>query len=227
MLCTEQQARDAGCTGDTPAVLAWIAAATVRITRYTSQLFEPTDTAVVADVAPDGLVILPRRVRTVTSVTPVWDGPDAPSLPSSAYRVTSASTVGQIDAVRILVGGYDDLVAGAESYNGGWAGLFDRYWSQQVTVAGSFGLDETPVEATQACALLAAHLQASAAPSDADAEQEPGLDVDDEGNNVRITDSDDASETAVSPESSTGLAVADALLAPYINAGGRFVLGGI
>jgi hypothetical protein len=226
MLCTEQQARDAGCTGDTPTVLAWIAAATVRITRYTSQFFEPTDAVVVADVAPGGLVLLPRRVRTVTSVTPIWDGPtDAPSLPSSAYRVTSSSMLGAVDAVQIALGGYDDLVCGAESYNGGWANLFASYWSQQVSVDGSFGLDETPPEVTQGAALLAASMQAAATPSDADATVDAGLDVDDEGNNVRITTDDDADDGA-SPASTTGNPAVDALLAPYINAG-RVLLGGI
>ena len=224
MLCTEQQARDAGCTGDTPVVLAWIAAATVRITRYTHQFFEPTDTVVVADVAPGGLVLLPRRVRTVTSVTPVWDGPgDAPALPPSAYRVTSASTLGAVDAVKIQLGGYDDLVDGAESYNGGWQGLFDRYWSQQATVAGSFGYDAPPTEVTQGCALLAASMQATATPSDADAEQDAGLDADDEGNHVRITVDD---ETPVAGASSTGVTAVDALLAPYINAAPT-VVGGV
>jgi hypothetical protein len=223
MLCTEQQAIDAGCTGDSSVVQAWIAAATVRITRYTCQFLEPTDAVVVADVAPDGLVILPRRVRQITSVTPVPTGSTTPpALPASAYRVTSADTLGQVDAVRIAYGGYDDLVCGAESWAGGWANLLD-YWSPQVSVAGSFGLATTPPEAAQACALLAAHMQAQAAPSDADAAQAPGLDVDDEGNNVRIEDEDDA-DTG-SPSASTGLAVADQLLAPYINA--RPVLGGI
>lgn len=226
MLCTEQQARDAGCTGDTPTVLAWIAAATVRITRYTSQLFEPTTVAVVADVGAEGLVLLPRRVRTVTSVTPVWDGPDdAPPLPTSAYRVTSSATLGAVDAVQIRLGGYDDLVVGAESYNGGWQGLFDRHWSQQAVIAGEFGYDETPPEVTTGCALLAASMQAAATPSDADAADDAGLDVDDEGNNVRITIDDDT-DGGASPASSTGNPAVDALLAPYINAG-RFVLGGI
>lgn len=224
MLCTEQQARDAGCTGDSPVVLAWIAAATVRITRYTSQFLEPTDAVVVADVAPDGLVLLPRRVRQITSVTPISDGPvDPPALPASAYRVTSADVLGQVDAVRIAYGGYDDLVVGAESWAGGWANLLD-YWSPQVSVAGSFGLATTPPEAAQACALLAAHMQAQAAPSDADAAQDPGLDVDDEGNNVAITEDQDENDDT-SPTSSTGLAVVDQLLAPYINT--RPLLGAI
>lgn len=222
MLCTTQQARDAGCTGTDPEVAGWIAAATVRITRYTSQFFEPTTVAVVADVAPGGLVLLPRRVRTVTSVTL---HPDGPVLPSSAYAVTSAAdAVGALDSVRLAYGGWDDLVAGAESYSGGWANLFDCY--EQALVAGEFGLDAPPSEVSTGCALLAADMQAKATPSDADAAVDESLDVDDEGNNVRITD-DEPAAGDVSPVSSTGNAAVDALLAPYINGAARPALWGV
>lgn len=225
MLCTVQQARDAGTTGTDSEVTAWIGAATGRITAYTQQLFEPTTVAVVADVAPGGLVLLPRRVRTVTSVTPVsTSSVDAPSLPSTAYRVTSSAVLGAVDAVQIAYGGWNDLIVGAESYSGGWANLIGAV--EQVTVVGSFGFDAVPFEVAEACALLAADVQAKARPSDADAAAgDDGLDADDEGNNVRIT-TDDASETAVSPSSSTGSTAVDALLAGFINPG-RFVLGGI
>lgn len=225
MYCTVAQAREQGATGTDAEVAAWIAAATERITGYTSQLFEPTTVAVVADVAPDGLVILPRRVRTVTSVTPVGDGPsDPPALPSSAYRVTSSATLGQVDAVRIAYGGWDDLVVGAESYNGGWANLFASHWQAQVTVVGSFGFDEVPSTVALACALLAADMQAKAAPSDADAAANgDGLDVDDEGNNVRITDAPSA--TAVDVRASTGSTQVDGLLAGLINPGVSLIGG--
>ncbi|WNI15572.1 hypothetical protein [Actinacidiphila sp. ITFR-21] len=221
-----QQARDAGTTGTDPEVAAWITAATERITRYTSQLFEPTTVAVVADVAPDGLVILPRRVRTITSVTPLWPwASDPPALPASAYRVSSSAVLGAVDSVCIALGGWDDLVVGAESYNGGWGNLLDG--CGQVTVAGSFGYDSPPATVVTACALLAADMQAKAVPSDADAAAGgSGLDVDDEGNNVRITSDSSAQASAAHPSSSTGSAAVDALLAPLIG-GGRFVLGGI
>lgn len=222
--CSEAQAISAGCTGTSAEVLGWIAAATERITRYTQQLFEPTTLVVVADVAPDGLVLLPRRVRTVTSVTPVVTTDDAPSLPSSAWRVTSADVLGAVDAVHLRWGGYDDLIAGAESYNGGWRGLFERWGMEQARITGEFGYAEVPLLVAQACALLAADIQASAAPSDADSTQDPGLDVDDEGNNVRIED-DDAKTTPVSPSSSTGLPQADALLVGYLNRGA--LIGGV
>jgi hypothetical protein len=228
MICTVQQARTAGTTGTDPEVTAWILAATERITRYTSQLFEPTTVAVVADVAPDGLVLLPRRVRTVTSVTPVWDGPtDPPALPAAAYRVSSSATLGAVDSVQIAYGGWDDLVVGAESWNGGWQGLFDRYWSAQVTVQMEAGLDAPPMPVSLGAALLSAHMQAAATPTDADASVDSGLDADDEGNNVRITD--DASEQAgaTDPVSSTGSTAVDALLAPYINAAARPVVWGL
>jgi hypothetical protein len=214
--CTVAEARAAGCTGTDAEVAGWIAAATERITAYTQQLFEPTPLVVVADVAADGLVILPRRVRTVTAVTPVVSDGSASSLPSSAWRVTSSDVLGQIDAVHLRWGGYDDLIAGAESYNGGWRGLFERWGLEQAKVEGEFGYDTVPDLVARACALLAAHIEAQAAPSDADSAQDPGLDVDDEGNNVRIED--DAEETTpVAPSSSTGSTQVDALLVAYIN----------
>lgn len=214
--CSEDEARTAGCTGTSAEVAGWIAAATERITRYTQQVFEPTPLVIVADVAPDGTVLLPRRVRTVTSVTPVVATVDAPSLPSSAWRVTSADVLGAVDAVHLRWGGYDDLIVGAESYNGGWRGLFESWGLEQARVAGEFGYAEVPFLVSQACALLAADMQAGATPSDADTAQSPGLDVDDEGNNVRIETDDDASGI-VSPSSSTGSTQADALLVTFLN----------
>ncbi|WP_033356320.1 hypothetical protein, partial [Kitasatospora aureofaciens] len=126
-------------------VAAWISAATEKIHGYTQQFFEPTVAVVVADVAPDGLVLLPRRVRSVTSVTPVHAGDDAPSLPSSAYRVTSSEVLGGVDAVHLRWGGYDDLIVGAESWAGGWRGLFDRWGAEQARITGEFGYAAVPV----------------------------------------------------------------------------------
>lgn len=214
--CSVAQARDAGCTGEDAEVTAWISAATERITAYTQQAFEPTVMAIVADVAPDGTCLLPRRVRTVTAVTPVRAGDDAPSLPSSAYRVTSSDVLGGVDAVHLRWGGYNDLIVGAESWAGGWRGLFDRWGAEQARVTGEFGYATVPVLVTQACALLAAHIQAAAAPSDADSTASPGLDVDDEGNNVRI-ENDDETTTPVAPSASTGSTQVDALLVGYLN----------
>ncbi|MEU0157937.1 hypothetical protein ABZ154_03590 [Streptomyces sp. NPDC006261] len=196
-----------------------------QIHRYTQQYFEPTVAVVVADVAPDGTALLPRRVRSVTSVTPVVSGDDAPSLPSSAYRVTSTDVLGGVDAVHLRWGGYDDLVVGAESYNGGWRGLFDRWGAEQARITGTFGFAEVPPLVAQACALLAADIQAKAAPSDADSAAAPGLDVDDEGNNVRIENNDEET-TPVAPSASTGSTQVDALLVGYLNRG-HSMIGGI
>ncbi|MFF9205140.1 hypothetical protein ACF1AE_25630 [Streptomyces sp. NPDC014986] len=216
--CSIAQAREAGCTGDDAVVAAWITAAHEAIERYTQQAFEPTDLVVVADVAPGGLVILPRRVRSVTSVMPVLEADDGPSLPAASYRVTSADVLGQVDAVHLAWDGYDDLVAGAESYNGGWSGLLARWGAEQVKVVGEFGYASPPLMVQQACALLAAHLQAKTAPSDADAAQASGLQVDDEGNNVAIEDpADDAPSEPVAPSASTGSTQVDALLVSYMN----------
>ena len=224
--CSVEQARAAGVTGTDAEVAAWITAATERITSYTQQLFEPTPLVVVADVAPEGLVLLPRRVRSVTSVAPVLDGDDGTSLPASAYRVTSADVLGGVDAVHLRWGGYDDLIVGAESYNGGWRGLFDRWGAEQARIEGMFGYATVPALVAQACALLAAHIQGQAAPSDADNTQTPGLDVDDEGNNVRIeNDTDDGAEP-LPPSASTGNTQVDALLVGYLNRG-HSLIGGI
>ncbi|MEU7381547.1 hypothetical protein AB0A91_16395 [Streptomyces sp. NPDC042207] len=222
--CSIEAAKDAGVTGDDAVVTAWITAAQEAIERYTQQVFEPTDLVVVADVGADGLVILPRRVRTVTSVMPVLEPDDGASVPSSAYRVTSSAVLGQVDAVHLAWGGYDDLVAGAESYNGGWLGLWERWGAEQVKVVGEFGYEEPPLLVQHGCALLAADLQAKAQPSDADAEQDPSLQVDDEGNNVAI-ETDAPSETPVGAASSTGSTQVDALLAGYLNRGPSLIGG--
>lgn len=223
--CSVEQARAAGCTGEDAEVAAWISAATERITAYTQQVFEPTVMVVVADVASDGLVLLPRRVRTITAVAPVLDDGPGAVLPPSAYRVTSADTLGAVDAVHLRWGGYDDLIAGAESYNGGWRGLFDRWGAEQARITGEFGYATVPPLVAQACALLAAHIQAAAAPSDADATQAPGLDVDDEGNNVRIEE-DPAEGEPLPPSASTGSTKVDTLLVGYLNRG-HSLIGGI
>ncbi|WP_405554334.1 hypothetical protein [Streptomyces sp. NBC_01171] len=224
--CSIEAARSAGCTGDDAVVAAWIEAAQEGIERYTQQLFEPTDRVVVADVSAAGLVILPRRVRSVVSVAPVLDD-DGASLPSSSWRLTSSDVLGQIDALHLAWGGYDDLVAGAESYNGGWLGLWEQWGAEQVRVTGEFGYAAPPLLVGQACALLAADLQAKAQPSDADAAQDSSLQVDDEGNNVAIENNDDApSSEPVAPSASTGSTQVDALLAPYMNRGPSLI-GGI
>ncbi|MFJ5675033.1 hypothetical protein [Streptomyces sp. NPDC093097] len=224
MYCSVAQARSAGCTGTDPEVTAWIEAATERITAYTRQQFEPLSMVVVGDVTPGGLVLLPRRVRSVSSVTPVTDGADdAPSLPPSAYRVTSSDVLGQVDAVHLTWGGWDDLIAGAESWAGGWGSLLGEH--EQVLVAGEFGTASVPPVVVQACALLAAHIQAQAAPSDADAAQDPTLDVDDEGNNVRIENTDGPSATPVAASASTGSTQVDALLAGHLNHGPSLLRG--
>ncbi|MFE3169328.1 hypothetical protein [Streptomyces sp. NPDC059224] len=224
--CSNEAAREAGCTGTDAEVAAWIGAARERIDAYTQQCFEPTDMAVVADVSAAGLVILPRRVRTVTAVMPVLEADDGPSIPSSAYRVTSSGVLGQIDAIHLMWGGYDDLVAGAESYSGGWLGLWERWGAEQVKVLGSFGYDSPPLGVSLGNALLAAHMQGQATPSDADAAEDPSLQVDDEGNNVAIEDTDDApSETPVAPSASTGSTQVDGLLAPFLNRGYNLIGG--
>jgi hypothetical protein len=219
--CTEDQARAAGAIGTSAEVLAWIAAAQTAVDQFTQQFWEPRDAAIVADLPADGLVILPRRIRTVTSITPYPLPAIAPQiqLPPTAFVVRSAATVGDIDAVQIGFGGYDVLVAGAEPWNGGWWGLMRYYNASSVLVQGSWGLDSAPPMVGLATATVAAALQARTTPGGDPVGNPGGLDVDDEGNNVKIqpaTNSDGTYNIGFRP--STGSAQADAMLAPYLNA---------
>lgn len=227
--CTVDQARAAGCTGTDLEVASWIALAQTRVDAYCQQVFEPTDMTVAADVAPDGLILLPRRVRSVSAVV-VADGGvggDGVTLPAAAYRVTSSATLGDVDAVQLYATGWDDLVAGAESYNGGWAGLLDRLAAERALVDGSFGYDTPPPGVDLATAMVAAYVQQVTTGQTAPDGTAPpgGVNTDDEGNNVAITDE----TTAVAADSpaapSTGVAAADKLLAQYH--GGPALLAGV
>lgn len=222
--CTVAQARAQGCTGTDDEVTGYIAMAQGRVDEFTRQAWEPVTLTVIADLGPDGLALLPRRVRSITSVTPVAEAGAPAVLPASAWRATSSAVLGAVDAVRLDVGGWDDLVAGAESWAGGWAGLLDRWCADQVEVTGEFGWDGPPPAVQQATALVAAAVQQLVAPQqDGDPDAPGELDVDDEGNNVRITPADDETPSG----QTTGSLQADALLAPaYVNAG-LTLIGGV
>ncbi|MFF9643678.1 hypothetical protein [Kitasatospora aureofaciens] len=220
MYCTVEQARAQGATGTDAEVTAWILAAQDAVDRFTQQWWEPRTADVVADLPQDGLVLLPRRVRSVSAIVPYPLPVVAPEiqLAATAYVVRSSATVGDIDAVQIGFGGYDVLVAGAEPWSGGWWGLMRYYNAQQVKVSGSFGWDAPPPIVAQATALVAAALEAKASPG-GDPMNQGGLDVDDEGNNVRVgpvTEEDGTYRVGFRP--STGSAQADVMLVPYLNA---------
>ncbi|GAA2112461.1 hypothetical protein GCM10009759_55190 [Kitasatospora saccharophila] len=221
MYCTVAQARAAGCTGTDGEVIGWISRAQAVVDAYTQQAFEPTDLTVAGTVSPTGLILLPRRVRTVSAVRlGTGPGDSDHTIPATAYRVTSSSVLGQVDAVQLAQYGYDDLVAGAESYSGGWANLWCR-WGSSALVDGSFGYDTPPPGVDLATAMVAAwsQLVATGQGTAGGGVAPGGIQVDDEGNNVVIepATSDDTGDGPSTPRATTGVPQADVLLSLYRN----------
>lgn len=206
--CTRQQAREAGASGSDAQVDAAIAAAEVRVDRYSGQRWAPTDMTVVARVGAKGVALLPRQIDANAPVAVRYVGTTA-DLPVSGYQVTSSRQIGGIDAVYLGAGGGSILIAGAEPYNGGWGNLLPR--TGQVMVTGTFGTAATPYEVALATALLAASIT-GAGPTDT----VPGPAVNDEGETLAIEPAEVRASGAVSdgPIRTTGLESADALLQP-------------
>jgi hypothetical protein len=197
--CTVAEATEAGATGD---VAAAIADAQQIIDRHTGDTFEPTTLTVAAVVGSNGVAVLPRRVRSVSSVTYV--GASSP-LTTTAYRVRSSATPGDIDAVELATYGHNDLIVGAESYSGGWANLNRE--GRRVSVTGSFGWDAPPAAVRRATALLAAHLTAPV--------PEPGS-VPEPGVTSRtVGDASISYDQHASQVTTTGSSAVDRLLRPY------------
>ncbi|OKJ06821.1 hypothetical protein [Kitasatospora sp. CB01950] len=222
MYCTVAQARAAGCTGTDDEVTGWIARAQAVVDAYTQQAFEPTDLTVAGTVSSRMRILLPRRVRTISAVR-LGTGPGDTeyTVPVSAYRVTSSAVLGQVDAVQLAEFGYNDLVAGAESYAGGWAGLWGR-WGSDALVDGSFGYDAPPSGVDLATAMVAAWSQAIATGqgTPGGGVAPGGIQVDDEGNNVVIEPAGadaDAGGGPSAPRATTGVPQADVLLSLYRN----------
>lgn len=219
MYCTVAQARAAGCTGTDQEVTGWILVAQQRVDAYCQQAFEPTDLTVSGEVGGDARILLPRRVRTVATVT-LSAGPGTVDyvVPPSAYRVTSSATLGQVDAVQLALCGFDDLIAGAESYSGGWPALWRR-WGTLASVAGSYGYETPPPGVALATAQVAVWVQAvtTGQGTPGGGITPGGLRVDDEGNNVVIEPDTGGEDGAAPPRSGTGVTSADILLAPYLN----------
>lgn len=212
--CTLAQARAAGANPtDDAAVTAAIAAAKDRITRYTGELFEPTAAlTVVADVGHNGVAPLRYRVRTIASVTPVLP-PGSSAWPSSAWVVHSSRTPGDYDGLQLAfgAGGYDDLVVGAESYNGGWVNLLGRAGeARQLAVVGDFGWDSPPLEVQQAAARLAALLAPTPWAPQTNAEGD--LQGVPPGDETTPATPEDAAPPSAPGERTTGDPVADELL---------------
>lgn len=210
---TEDQARRAGAVGTTAEVLAAIGAADAAIERYTGDVFAAGAVTVVADVGTDGVAVLHRRVQSVSAVRPVGS---STAFPAGSYIVTSSDIPGQVDAV--VFGGaglYDELVVGAEPWNGGYVGLATRAAGARVEVDGSFGWDAPPAPVTEASAILAAESTVALA-----AAREAGaggdVAVDDEGNVLSITVGGRDPATGEVATRTTGNANVDAMLAPFV-----------
>lgn len=211
MYCTVADVREVGVPDGTTDEQITVAIGRARelIDRYTGGVWAPTTIVVVARLQADGTALLPFRVRTVSSVVPVGS---ATAMPSGSYLVLSSEVHGQIDAVVFSAGGSNMLVAGAEPWNGGYAGLLGRAMSTpRLTVTGEFGTDAPPLEVAQGAAVLAAWLLEGGSlvgnPGAGSAE------MDDEGNTVSITVD---STKGVPLSSTTGLAAVDAALAHLV-----------
>jgi hypothetical protein len=204
--CTEQQARDAGASGTQAEVLATIASAEERVNRFTSQLWSPRVTTVAADLTGKGVALLPRQLDPDEDVLVRVQGATT-DLPVTSYQWTSGRVPGQVDAVYLGAGGSDILIAGAEPYNGGWSNLLPR--TGQVLVTATFGTATTPYEVTRATALLAASISQGGPTTEP---AQPSVNT--EGETLAITTDQQATVENTLPIRTTGLAAADALLAP-------------
>lgn len=150
--CVDADVTAAGATG-APPFTSQIAEGKERIDRFCGDTFEPTTMTVEAVFGSAGIAPLPRRVQSVTSVTLV--GGSSP-IDTSAWRLRSASiNPGSIDAIELLYG-YDDLVVGAERWNGGWFNLGRP--GSRILVAGSFGYAAVPATIKTCNAKLSAWL---------------------------------------------------------------------
>lgn len=199
--CTTNEATAAGASGS--GIAQAIADAQERIDRYTGDTFETAAATVVATIGANGIAVLPRRVQTVTSVTFVGA---SSALDAAAYRLRSSETLGDIDAIEMAGYGYgqyayNDLIAGAERWSGGYANFAQP--GRRITVVGTFGWDAVPANVKRAAALIAAQINAN--PGGDETAGVKSLSV--EGYSVSFT--------ADGLASSTGVPEADQLLAMY------------
>ena len=207
---------------------AAIAAAQLRVDRFTAWWWEPRTATVVADLGGNGSAVLPRQIDATAGVTVRYVGATA-DLPSTAYTVRSSRTPGQYDGILLGLGYADPLIAGAEPWSGGWQnlvtgnGALNPLASAQVQVTGTFGEASVPAEVVAATAQLAAAITAGGIPLPV-AGGAPPAGVDAEGDTlvveaptVQATESPDTQ-----PTRTTGLAAADAILAPLQHRRVRF-----
>lgn len=208
--CSRDEAKSAGARGSIAELDAAIADAQERIERYTSDVFEPTQLTIEADVDSEGFAYLRRRIITIDSVS--WYGVATP-IDAAGYRVSSSSNPGGRDRIELAgsLGWADVTINGAEPWNGGWLGYASRYGPPRVVVEGTFGWQTVPSQVRDACALLAAHLRGA----DADAE-DPTVQVDVEGNVLPVVESVKPAKSDSVRDRTTGSAAVDELLADYV-----------
>lgn len=202
--CTIEQARNAGATGTDAEVTTAIAEASEMIDEYCNEWFDPRAAqTIVAEFGANGVAVLARRVRAITSVTYVGS---TSALAASSYRMRTSATVGDIDAVEMLGAGAgsDILVAGAEPWNGGWSNLSAP--GRRISVVGDFGYAAVPAAVTRACAILAAFFSNNPGGGGESTAGVKSLSV--EGYRVEYSDEATAMTT-------TGVLEVDRLLAPF------------
>jgi hypothetical protein len=135
---------------------AQIAEAKERIDRFTGDTFETTPAlVVVTQFGASGVAVLPRRFQAVTQVQLIGPTGIFTTLDPSAYVVRLGGTPGDVDAIE-LMWGYDDLIVGAERWNGGFLNL--GRGTRRIQVTGTGGYTTTPATVKTCAAKLAAWL---------------------------------------------------------------------
>ena len=134
--CTIQEAKDAGATGTEDEIEAAIEAAEELIDAYTGDRFATTVMTVMGTYS-NGQILLPVRLQSISTVRFVGHDTD---VDTTAYRLRTSATLGDIDAL--------EWIGGGSGYNG-----------YRATVTGVFGYATTPWAVRRAAALIAAHLR--------------------------------------------------------------------
>jgi hypothetical protein len=152
--CTDADVQGAGAPPGSYA--AQIAEAKERIDRFTGDTFETTAALVaVAQFGANGVAMLPRRFQSISQVQLIGPSGVFTTLDPSAYTVRLGSTPGDVDAIE-LMWGYDDLIVGAERWNGGFLNLGRA--TRRIQVTGTGGWLATPLTIKTCAAKLAAWL---------------------------------------------------------------------
>jgi hypothetical protein len=210
MIGTLAGARARGAYGDDAEVTAALTAATLRVSTYCRDLFEPAAGQARVLNLTHGLALAPVRLRAVTSVQS-----ESTLLPAAAYRLvpTPGTAVGDADymGVEIATRGANGLIAGAEPWRGGWANLYDPD-HPYLTVTGDWGWPAPPADVVEAVHRLAAHLTPHGYTPAADAEGTPNAVP--APTTSAEPDAEDVSPAGRS-ERTTGSAAVDRLLLPY------------